>query len=142
MKLPYSKIVNDEEETNNLAIEFAEQVSAGKIIVLNGNLGSGKTYFIKKVLGEFQIDYVSSPSFAIVNEYEGNIKAYHFDFFRLKNMKELIDIGWQDYLNDMESVIFIEWGELLVEALPKFRIAISITILNDTKRKFDIKLNE
>jgi tRNA threonylcarbamoyladenosine biosynthesis protein TsaE len=142
LKLPYSKIVNNEEETNNLAVEFAEQVCAGKIIIVDGNLGSGKTYFIKKVLSEFQIDYVSSPSFAIVNEYVGNIKAYHFDFFRLKNMKELIDIGWQDYLNDMESVIFIEWGELLVEALPNIRIAITITILNDTKRKFDIKLNE
>lgn len=142
MNIPYSKIVNNEKETGDLAVEFSSLVSAGKVIVLNGNLGSGKTFFIKKVLIEFGIKYVSSPSFAIVNEYESSIKVYHFDFYRLTKINELLDIGWQDYLNEKESVIFIEWGELLAKALPEKRIEIYISILGDSKRKFDFKINE
>ncbi|MGD8306525.1 MAG: tRNA (adenosine(37)-N6)-threonylcarbamoyltransferase complex ATPase subunit type 1 TsaE, partial [Ignavibacteria bacterium] len=113
-----SEIVINPNETDSLARDFSKTISEGVIIVLNGNLGSGKTFFIKKVLNEFGINNVNSPSFTIVNEHEGEIKAYHFDFYRLKNIKELYDIGWQDYINDRESVIFIEWGELLSEALP------------------------
>ena len=139
MKIPSTKAVRDENETKDLAEEFAGVVKQGQVIVLNGNLGSGKTFFIKKVLHSFSILNVSSPSFAIVNEYNGSIKAYHFDFFRLKNIDELHDIGWQDYLNDSNSVIFIEWGNQLQNALPKKRIEILITPTNDTKRRFDFK---
>jgi len=139
VKIPSIKAVRDENETKDLAEEFAGLVMQGQVIVLNGNLGSGKTFFIKKVLQSFSILNVSSPSFAIVNEYNGSIKAYHFDFFRLKNIDELHDIGWQDYLNDSNSVIFIEWGNQLQNALPKKRIEILITPTNDTKRQFDFK---
>lgn len=142
MKFPYTKIVNDESETEKLAIEFSKIVTVGIVTVLNGNLGSGKTYFIKRVLNEFGINYVSSPSFAIINEYVGDIKAYHFDFFRLKKINELFDIGWQDYLNDNESAIFIEWGELLAEILPKRRVEISISVLEGSKRKFIFNIYE
>ena len=137
MKIPSTKNVKDEKGTRNLAEEFAGVVKEGQVIVLNGNLGSGKTFFIKNVLSFFSINNFSSPSFAIVNEYNGTIKAYHFDFFRLKNADELYDIGWQDYLNDTKAVTFIEWGDQLKKALPKNRIEIVITAANDTKRKFD-----
>ena len=137
MKFPSTKNVNDENGTKKLAEEFAGVVQQGQVIVLNGNLGSGKTFFIKSVLNFFSIKNVSSPSFAIVNEYNGSIKAYHFDFFRLKNTAELYDIGWQDYLNDTRAVAFIEWGDQLENALPEKRIEIRITATNDTKRQFD-----
>jgi len=137
VKFPSTKSVNDENGTKHLAEEFAGVVKEGQVVVLNGNLGSGKTFFVKKVLHYFSINNVSSPSFAIVNEYNGSIKVYHFDFFRLKNAAELYDIGWQDYLNDTKAVTFIEWGEQLKNALPKNRIEILITTANDTKRKFD-----
>jgi tRNA threonylcarbamoyladenosine biosynthesis protein TsaE len=137
-----SEIVINPNETDSLARDFSKTISEGVIIVLNGNLGSGKTFFIKKVLNEFGINNVNSPSFTIVNEHEGEIKAYHFDFYRLKNIKELYDIGWQDYINDRESVIFIEWGELLSEALPGKRVEIYISMLEGTKRKFDFKYYE
>lgn len=142
MKSFKSEIVINQKETGSLAGDFSKMISEGMVIVLNGNLGSGKTYFIKKVLSEFGINNVNSPSFAIVNEYEGEINAYHFDFYRLKNIKELYDIGWQDYLNDRESVIFIEWGDLLPEALPINRVEIYITMLEGTQRKFDFKYYE
>lgn len=134
--------MNDQGETGKLAAEFKEHVLPGKLIAVNGNLGSGKTYFISKALIEFGIDYVTSPTFAIVNEYQGSIKAYHFDFFRLKSFQELMNIGWQDYLNDINSVIFVEWAELLPEALPKNRIEISITMLEDTRREFEFNYYE
>ena len=137
MQLPFITTVNDEKGTEELAIKFAKEIQHGQVIVLNGNLGSGKTFFIKKLMQQFEINYANSPSFAIVNEYEGKIKAYHFDFYRLKNINELFDIGWQDYLNDDEAVIFIEWGELIYEALPKERLEIFITILEGTMRKFE-----
>jgi len=137
MKFPFVKTVNNEKGTEELAIKFAEEIRNGQVIVLNGNLGSGKTFFIKKLMQHFGINYVSSPSFAIVNEYEGRIKVYHFDFYRLKNINELYDIGWQDYLNDDEAVIFIEWGELINEALPKKRLEIFITIIEGSIRKFE-----
>jgi len=137
MNFPFSITVNDDKGTEDLAGNFAKEIKNGQVIVLNGNLGSGKTFFIKKVLQLLGVNYVSSPSFAIVNEYEGNIKAYHFDFFRLIKIEELYDIGWQDYLNDIDAVIFIEWGDQLPNVLPGKRMEILITIINESKRKFD-----
>jgi tRNA threonylcarbamoyladenosine biosynthesis protein TsaE len=137
MKFPFATTVNDEKGSEELAIIFSKELQSGQVTVLNGNLGSGKTFFTKKVMQQFGINYANSPSFAIVNEYEGKIKAYHFDFYRLLNIDELFDIGWQDYLNDSEAVIFIEWGELLSEALPKERLEIFITILEGTRRRFE-----
>ncbi len=142
MEIPVSVISNSEEDTAKLANEFSSFIEEGDIVVLNGNLGSGKTFFIKKVLGNFGIENVNSPSFAIVNEYSGKIKAYHFDFYRLKNTEELIDVGWEDYINDNEAVIFIEWGNLLKEALPKRRYEINISILDEGKREFEFKKYE
>jgi tRNA threonylcarbamoyladenosine biosynthesis protein TsaE len=142
VEFPFTTTVNDERDTEVIAVKFAEQLSKGQVTVLNGNLGAGKTFFIKKVMQKFGVNYVNSPSFAIVNEYDGKIKAYHFDFYRLKKLEELYDIGWQDYLNDDDAIIFVEWGELLSEALPKERFEILITILDGTMRKFEFKKYE
>jgi tRNA threonylcarbamoyladenosine biosynthesis protein TsaE len=111
----------------------------GDRIVLNGNLGSGKTFFIRSSLKSIGISNVNSPSFAIVNEYYSSFKIYHFDFFRLKKSSELFDIGWQDYLNDDFSMIFIEWGNMFPEVLPDDRIEIQIEMFNGTKREFGFK---
>ena len=139
MEFPSSVNVNDENGTGVLASKFADEVKNGQVIVLNGNLGSGKTFFIKMVLKSLSINNVRSPSFAIVNEYYGKFKFYHFDFYRLKKIEELYDIGWMDYLNDSRAAIFIECGELLEAALPEKSIEISITVINDTKRRFEFK---
>ncbi|MFO7444995.1 MAG: tRNA (adenosine(37)-N6)-threonylcarbamoyltransferase complex ATPase subunit type 1 TsaE [Ignavibacteriaceae bacterium] len=142
MDYPFSKIVNSEEETALLAEDFIIGVSPGDIIVLNGNLGSGKTFFIKKSLEKYGVNNVSSPTFAIVNEYNGKFKIYHFDFYRINKIRELFDIGFNDYINDEDAVIFIEWGELFKEIIPRKRIEINITLNQDFSRKFEIKRYE
>lgn len=77
-----------------------------------------------------------SPTFAIVNEYDGKFHINHFDFYRINSSTELFDIGFSDYLNN-ESLTFIEWGELFPEVLPKRRIEIFIEFETDNKRKFN-----
>ena len=140
MELPYSTTVKSEKETVKLASEFADGINPGDVIVLNGQLGAGKTFFIKQALLKLGVNTVSSPSFAIINEYKGKIKYYHADFFRLKNIEELYDIGWQDYLNEHEAVVFIEWGNLLPAALPKKRLEIDIYLNEDFSRELNFKI--
>jgi len=125
-----------EAETAMLASEFILACKKGDRVVLNGDLGAGKTFFIKSALTSIGITNVNSPSFAIVNEYHNKFHICHFDFYRLKNSAELFDIGWQDYVNDDDSILFIEWGNRLPSVLPAERIEISILILNGTEREF------
>jgi len=132
-------IVNSEEETKKLAREYASGLRGGDIIVLSGNLGTGKTFFIREAAAYFDVSAVSSPTFALVNEYEGKTKIYHFDFYRINRIEELYDIGFEDYLNDDEAVIFIEWGNLFQDILPKKRKEIYITAGNDKQRIFEFR---
>jgi tRNA threonylcarbamoyladenosine biosynthesis protein TsaE len=125
-----------EEESAKLAKEFIANLTNGERVVLNGELGAGKTFFIKAALSSIGISNVSSPSFAIVNEYQNSSHIYHFDFYRLKNFLELFDIGWQDYLNDDQSIIFIEWGSRFESILPAKRIEINIQTLSGSEREF------
>lgn len=135
-----SKIkTKNEEESASLAADFMKYCSQGDRIVLNGDLGAGKTFFIKAALASIGIANASSPSFAIVNEYQNSSHFYHFDFYRLKNFKELYDIGWQDYLNDADSIIFIEWGNRFNSILPAKRIEISISTLAGSEREFSFE---
>jgi len=136
VKFPSKVIVKHEDDTRRLASDFISDIKAGEKIILNGELGAGKTFFIKSALSSVGIENVNSPSFAIVNEYLGIQKFFHFDFYRLKNAEELYEIGWQDYLNDDEAVMFVEWGNLIPEAIPKKRIEIMIETKNGTTREF------
>lgn len=136
MRIPSKVIVNDEEATRRLAAAFISDIKSGEKIFLCGELGAGKTFFIKSALSSIGIENVNSPSFAIVNEYFGSQKFFHFDFYRLKNAAELYDIGWQDYLNDDEAVMFVEWGNLIPEAVPNNRIEINIDTKEGTTREF------
>ena len=132
-----SKIkTSNEIESVSAATDFMRSCKKGDRVVLNGNLGAGKTFFIKAALSSIGIKNVNSPSFTIVNEYQNNFHIYHFDFYRLKNSSELFDIGWQDYLNDDDSIIFIEWGNRFLSVLPSKRVEINIDIVNESEREF------
>lgn len=140
MILPCERISNSENDTKNIAVEFSEYLEDGLIVCLNGNLGAGKTFFIKKVLEVFEIDNANSPTFAIVNQYIGRKKFYHFDFYRINSEVELLDLGIEDYFNDEESICFIEWADLFPRVLPAKRVEIMISFIDDNKRKFEFKL--
>jgi tRNA threonylcarbamoyladenosine biosynthesis protein TsaE len=129
--------VHSEQDTHRLALEFIKVINPGDLIVLNGNLGSGKTFFIKSILKSYKINSVSSPTFALVNEYISDMKFYHFDFFRIENIKELYDIGFDEYMKDDEAVKFIEWGNLYPSILPHKRVEIEINIRSEFGRDFN-----
>ena len=137
MSFPYLRKSTSEDDTILIANEFAEKLQNGMIIVLNGELGIGKTFFIKNVLKKFSVTNSNSPTFAIVNEYYGDKIFYHFDFYRINKESELHDIGIEDYFNDEQSIIFIEWGNLFPQVLPKKRIEINISYINDNEREFN-----
>jgi tRNA threonylcarbamoyladenosine biosynthesis protein TsaE len=139
LQFPYSHKVISESGTDRIAGEFSSLIKPNDVIVINGNLGAGKTYFIKSALRSFGINSVSSPTFSLVNEYYGNFKYYHFDFYRINEVRELYDIGFDDYMKDEEAVKFIEWGNLFPSVLPRKRYEIDILLNEDFTRDFYIK---
>jgi tRNA threonylcarbamoyladenosine biosynthesis protein TsaE len=131
---------NSENETNKVAVWLSSKIKNGDAILLNGEIGAGKTFFIKSLLNIFDVKNVSSPTFAIVNEYNGKYKFIHIDFYRIKKADELFEIGYFEYLNNLNDIILlIEWADLFLQYLPDRCIQINIDILNDDRRKIDIE---
>ena len=130
-----------EEETKRLAKKVAEKLKKGNIVVLTGDLGSGKTKFTEGILTYFDLqEEISSPTFTIVNEYKKNeVNIFHFDVYRLADVDEFLAIGGEEYFE--KGICIIEWGEIIEEILPKD--AIKIEFLKDEKneniRKIKIK---
>ena len=132
-------ISTSEEETSRFAKDFADLLKSGDVVALIGELGSGKTFFVKKIAEELGFDgYVSSPTFTILNIYEASTYIYHFDFYRLKNCEEIEKIGFSDLLME-EGIFFIEWPEKAAELLPEEYFEVRIDIINATRRNFSIK---
>ena len=134
-------ISNNEEDTKKLGKEFAKYISIGKIITLNGELGSGKTVFFMGLASYFNLENeVCSPTFTIVNEYNTkDFPIYHFDVYRLKNSDEFLEGVGTDYFYN--GACIIEWGDEVIEdILPKDTIHINITKsdTNPTVRTFRI----
>jgi tRNA threonylcarbamoyladenosine biosynthesis protein TsaE len=124
-------------ETIKLGEKIAKYLKKGDIIGFVGELGSGKTTIIKGIVKHFSNSDVYSPSFIIVNEYQGKIPIFHFDLYRIKDFDELIDIGWEDYID--KGIILIEWAEKIKKNLPKNIIWVKINIIGKKKRKIEIK---
>ncbi len=116
-----------EEETRNLAERLACQVGPGTVLCLRGDLGVGKTVFAKGLCSALGVtDYVSSPTFTLVNEYEGkDFPVYHFDLYRIEDPDELYGIGFEEFIGG-GALTIVEWPERGEEALPARRIEISI----------------
>jgi len=130
---------SSEKDSAKIAKDFADILQIGDVVTLKGELGSGKTFFVKKVVEELGFTgYVSSPTFTILNIYEASTYLYHFDFYRLKNIEEIEKIGFWDLLRE-EGIFFIEWPEKAEELLPDKYFEIRIDIINGTHRKINIK---
>ncbi|MFV0482687.1 MAG: tRNA (adenosine(37)-N6)-threonylcarbamoyltransferase complex ATPase subunit type 1 TsaE [Bacteroidales bacterium] len=121
-------IVNSLDEWDDVAKRLLDENKDGRIFAFYGKMGVGKTTFIKslcKLLG-VDGDQVASPTFAIVNEYDGNTGGiYHFDFYRIKDLREVVDLGFDEYIYS-GSYCFMEWSELVEELLPKDYIKVEI----------------
>ena len=111
---------NSEEETIEFAKKYASTLKENKIILLCGDLGSGKTKFVQGILRYFNLeDEISSPTFTIVNEYKNeNISIYHFDLYRLEDIDEFFAIGGEEYFS--KGICIFEWGELIEPILKDY----------------------
>lgn len=120
-------ISNSEEETKLIGRKFAKDLKKGDVIVLTGDLGSGKTKFTEGVLQFFGLENeVSSPTFNIVNEYVNrDVNVYHFDVYRLEDEDEFYAIGGEEYFE--KGICLVEWGEMIESALPNKYIQISFS---------------
>lgn len=115
----YTYLSKNAEDTLTFAKNFAKDLKKGDVIVLVGDLGSGKTKFTEGVLSFFGIENeISSPTFTIVNEYNTpSVDIYHFDVYRLNNSYDFYNIGGDEYFN--KGICIIEWGEIIEDALPE-----------------------
>lgn len=120
------KEVFSEEETFELAKALAQDAKAGDIYCLCGDLGVGKTVFTKGFAKGLGIDeHITSPTFTIVNEYNGRLPFYHFDVYRIGDIDEMYDIGFEEYIYG-GGICLIEWAELIKELIPGDAIWIKI----------------
>lgn len=114
------------EETRNFGIKLGKLLVEGDILCLNGELGAGKTTMTKSIgLGLEVLDYITSPTFALINQYEGRLPVYHFDVYRLENVEDVFDLGFDEYFFGT-GVCIIEWAEKIEGLIPDDKIVIDI----------------
>jgi tRNA threonylcarbamoyladenosine biosynthesis protein TsaE len=136
-----SIISHSEAQTEGLAGRLSKSFANRDVLVLTGQLGSGKTVFVRGLARALGIDetLVNSPSFTLVNEYPGDRPIYHFDLYRMSGPEELIEIGLDDYLG-REGLVVIEWGEKILDVLPKPYYLIEFAIKSEFEREIRISL--
>lgn len=118
------------------ARQFIDNMGNGHVFAFYGKMGAGKTTFIKAICEELGVDdVITSPTFAIVNEYETakGKPVYHFDFYRIKKLEEVYDMGYEDYFYS-GALCFLEWPELIEEILPGDAVKVTITQQDDGSR--------
>ncbi|MES5134792.1 tRNA (adenosine(37)-N6)-threonylcarbamoyltransferase complex ATPase subunit type 1 TsaE [Prevotella amnii] len=128
--------VNSLEEINEAAKKFINTIGSNNVFAFYGRMGAGKTTFIKAVCEELGVkDVITSPTFAIVNEYTDGkgLPIYHFDFYRIKKLEEVYDMGYSDYF-DSGNLCFLEWPELIEDLLPDNVIKVVIEEEDDGSR--------
>lgn len=153
--------IKDINDIGSAARQFVEQIGENRVFAFYGKMGAGKTTFIKAVCEHLGVtDVVTSPTFAIVNEYQVNdeyrvnsekdfapqpgsesqcaaaiTKVFHFDLYRIKRIEELYDMGYEDYFYDPTALCFIEWPEMAEDLLPPEAIRLTIDVLPDGTRQ-------
>ena len=130
------------EHIHEAAREFIAAMGDNTVFALYGKMGAGKTTFIKALCQELGVeDVVTSPTFAVINEYRSDIAGeliYHFDFYRIKKLEEVYDMGYEDYFYS-GALCFIEWPELVEELSPGNTIKVTIEELEDGSRKLTME---
>lgn len=118
--------LNSLDDTKEFGESLGRALKKGDILCLNGDLGAGKTTLTKSIgIGLGVEEYITSPTFSLINEYRGNLPVYHFDVYRLENVDELDDLGFDEYFFG-EGVCIIEWADKIEKMLPKEIIVVDI----------------
>lgn len=134
-------ISKSEQDTIELGKKIAEKLEKGTVIVLTGDLGSGKTKLTEGILTYFGLENeISSPTFTIVNEYNTeNLNIYHFDVYRLEEEEEFLSIGGEEYFE--KGACIIEWGEMIENVLPNIytKISFSRDLNNENQRRIIVQ---
>lgn len=132
----YSVITSNPEQTWRMGELLGALLGPGDIVCLYGDLGAGKTSLSYGIaLGlEVKEQYITSPTFTFVNEYEGRVPFYHIDLYRLKDPEELENIGFEEYL-DSDGVTVIEWAERAEDELPEERLSVYLNYVNENSRE-------
>jgi len=125
-------------ETIALGNKIGEQLGAGDVVALVGDLGAGKTTFMQGLAQGLDVKgYVKSPSFTIVNKYKGRLTVYHLDLYRLGDVNEIHELGIEEYLYG-DGVCIIEWAEKAYSLLPEKHIMIKFFYTGDKTRKIEV----
>lgn len=129
---------NSETDTEEIGAAFARDLPKGSVIAMYGDLGAGKTAFVRGMARGLGLNaHVNSPTFTIVNEYPGERELIHFDMYRLSSSDELFDIGWEDYLA-RDAICAVEWSENVSDAFFGDEINVTIEKTGDSSRKITI----
>ncbi|GAB5410383.1 MAG: tRNA (adenosine(37)-N6)-threonylcarbamoyltransferase complex ATPase subunit type 1 TsaE [Balneolaceae bacterium] len=124
------------EQTIAFGKEFAKELSAGDVVCLDGDLGAGKTHFVKGIASFFGLneDQVSSPTFTLINEYQGIIPIFHFDCYRLESEQEALEIGTEEYFYN-DGISIVEWPQKIKTLIPKNAVWITIKHAGNNHRE-------
>lgn len=135
----FSMISNSAEDTYDLGCEIGKWLERGQLILLSGDLGTGKTIITQGICAGIGVEEdVTSPTFNLINEYEGELSVYHMDLYRLENEEELGDLGFEDYLED-KGIIIIEWPDIVYNIIPADFLYVKIRRISTEKREITLK---
>jgi len=130
---------HSQEQTQRLGTRLGELAQAGDVILLAGNLGSGKTCLTQGIAWGLGVkEYAFSPSFVIIREYHGRLTLYHIDFYRLDRIEEIADLGLDEYLYG-KGVCVVEWAEKGMAVLPEEHLLINLSYISDTERSISFE---
>ncbi len=135
-----SRKTKSPEGTKELGRDLSQQLKPGSVVALSGSLGSGKTVLVQGICSGLGVEKaVTSPTFVIINEYPGRLNessvwVYHFDLYRLEDVEEFINLGYEEYFYG-KGITLIEWAEKVREFLPKSRFEINLKIISENERE-------
>lgn len=139
MMQSFTFIASNETDTQRLGRALAELLPDGTTVALIGTLGAGKTRLVQAVAAVCGIaaEEVVSPTFTLCHEYHGQRTIYHFDAYRLKDDDEFLELGPDEYF-DSPALTFVEWGDRVIDCLPRQRLEIHIRVAGETEREFEL----
>ncbi len=133
-----SRKTKSPEETKEWGRDLSKRLKPGSVVALTGSLGSGKTFLVQGICSGLGVEKaVTSPTFVIINEYPGKTPLYHFDLYRIREVAEVLELGYQEYFFG-EGITVIEWGERAEELLPEEHLKVQFFYQDETMREISI----